>query len=393
MMNTLDLSVDQMFWELEHNPWVVKNLLDNFAKRYSYVDQLQTKSGKLIEGGVSFTHDMGVHNNFSPPGYSSYELAHLTGCFSYMTAEQLCNWLLIAATYASSPNADPAWVQRNRHIVRAAGQSLLNRCGDTGVIQYDSSRCVGPFGPGAEITTYDSLDHSLAQTRNNLYIATKCWATFLALEQLLPATDGDSPYLASAHAAARTVLRHVMPDGSLPAVFEKDNPGHSSRILPAIEALIYPYFWQTPDIFTADSDFAPFIAALKNHTLALLKDPQHRNIFPDGGVKLSSTSNNSWMSKIAIFLYVAREILQLHDDPEVAALLAKADTAHARWQTVGSAFWACSDQFVSGEAKGSRYYPRIITSALWLHESITSPRQRSMAPDTSRQHPLSNQVT
>ena len=32
----------------------------------------------------------------------------------------------------------------------------------------------------------------------------------------------------------------------------------------------------------------------------------------------------------------------------------------------GSAYWACSDQIVSGEGKASRYYPRIITSALWM---------------------------
>ena len=28
MMNTLDLSVDHVFWELDHNPWLVRNLLD-----------------------------------------------------------------------------------------------------------------------------------------------------------------------------------------------------------------------------------------------------------------------------------------------------------------------------------------------------------------------------
>ena len=37
--------------------------------------------------------------------------------------------------------------------------------------------------------------------------------------------------------------------------------------------------------------------------------------------------------------------------------------------TDGSGYWACSDQFVSGVAKGSRYYPRIITAALWLDET------------------------
>jgi hypothetical protein len=32
----------------------------------------------------------------------------------------------------------------------------------------------------------------------------------------------------------------------------------------------------------------------------------------------------------------------------------------------GRGYWACSDQFVSGRAMASRYYPRVITAALWL---------------------------
>jgi hypothetical protein len=42
-----------------------------------------------------------------------------------------------------------------------------------------------------------------------------------------------------------------------------------------------------------------------------------------------------------------------------------------KWQTcAASAFWACSDQFVKGVVKASRYYPRVITTALWLTESM-----------------------
>ena len=104
MMNTLDLGVDQVFWELEHNPWVVRNLLDNFVRHYSYHDQVKAASGdELLPGGIWFCHDMGVHNNFSRPGHSSYELPHLTGCFSYMTQEQLCNWVLLAAATSRAP--------------------------------------------------------------------------------------------------------------------------------------------------------------------------------------------------------------------------------------------------------------------------------------------------
>jgi hypothetical protein len=368
MMNTLDLSIDHAFWELDHNPWVVRNVLDNFVRRYSYVDQLRRRDDRLQDGGISFAHDMGAHNNFSPAGHSSYELPRLTGCFSYMTAEQLCNWTLLAATYVAR-TGDTAWARRNRHLIDACGQSLLARCGGTGVIQFDSSRCQG----GAEITTYDSLDHSLAQTRNNLYIAVKCWATFLAIQRLvgacgdaIAADDGYNQWTGHAHAAAETVVRNIRQDGVIPAVFEPDSPGYLSRILPACEGLLYPLVWQNADTLKPNGTFAPLLRALKTHTLRLLKDELRRNLFADGGIKLSSTSNNSWVSKIAVFQHVCRAVFDLDGDREVREIFAAADAAHVRWQTDGSGYWACSDQFVSGVAKGSRYYPRIITAALWL---------------------------
>jgi hypothetical protein len=106
--------------------------------------------------------------------------------------------------------------------------------------------------------------------------------------------------------------------------------------------------------------------ALKEHTRKLLLDPQRRNLFADGGIKLSSTSNNSWMSKISIFMHVTRKVFHLDQDAGVAQVFGKADAAHVKWQTEGSSYWACCDQIVSGEGKASRYYPRIITSALWM---------------------------
>lgn len=348
MLNTLDLSVDHVFWELKQNPWVVKNLLDSFVRHYSYVDNY----------GISFSHDMGIHNQFSPKGHSSYELANLDAlCFSYMTCEELCNWILIAGCYLHETN-DTAWVQHNAHVLDACLSSLLNRGGEAGYVQHDSSRCNG----GAEITTYDSLDHSLAQTRNNVYMAVKCWASYLALEKLLAGVDPSRSALAkkTAKLVETNVLKHAGADGVFPAVFEKQNAGYASRILPAIEGLMYPLYW-------GGIEASPFVDALKKHTLALLKDAEHRNVFDDGGIKLSSTSNNSWMSKIAIFMHVCRRVFKLDQDPQIRALFAKADAAHTAWQTEGeSAYWACSDQMVNGVAKGSKYYPRIITSALWM---------------------------
>jgi hypothetical protein len=139
MMNTLDLAVDHVFWELDHNPWLVRNLLDNFVRRYSYTDEVKVYKSEFAPsvetvqvdpsqtppppdeaqlnrpyetrpGGISFCHDMGAHNNFSPQGRSSYELANLTGCFSYMTQEQLCNWILTAGCYVAKTR-DVEWLR------------------------------------------------------------------------------------------------------------------------------------------------------------------------------------------------------------------------------------------------------------------------------------------
>ena len=359
MMNTLDLSVDHVFWELKQNPWVVKNLLDNFLRHYSYIDEVKEGRGDdscRSPGGISFTHDMGVHNNFSPPGTSSYELKNLTGCFSYMTAEQLCNWSLLAATYVLK-TGDLHWARLNQHVLAACVNSLVNRGGETGYVHYDSSRCE----KGAEITTYDSLDNSLAQTRNNVYMAVKCWASYLGLAMVLEKLEVPNAKTARDEMGLieQDLQRRLNSEGVFPAVFEADNPGYVSRILPACEALVYPLVWGV-------RERSPLHDVLKKHTQALLLDPQRRNLFPDGGIKLSSTSNNSWMSKICIVMDVARRVFGLDQDDKIKQLFATADAAHVKWQTDGSSYWACSDQIVSGKAQGSRFYPRIITSTLWL---------------------------
>ena len=52
MMNTLDLAVDHVFWELDHNPWLVRNLLDTFVKRYSYTDEVKVYKADDCNGGA-----------------------------------------------------------------------------------------------------------------------------------------------------------------------------------------------------------------------------------------------------------------------------------------------------------------------------------------------------
>ncbi|MGN7455680.1 glycoside hydrolase family 52 protein [Paenibacillus pasadenensis] len=365
MMNTLDLTADQLFFELELNPWTVRNELDWFVKRYSYRDTVRFPGdAEEHPGGIAFTHDMGVANVFSPPGRSAYELAGIDGCFSYMSHEELVNWLCCALVYLEQ-TGDREFLERALPVLQDGLESMLRRDHPdpslrNGLMGLDSSRTDG----GAEITTYDSLDVSLGQSRNNIYMAGKCWAVYVALEKRL-AAEGLAGLAAEAGAqadrAAATIAAQLNDRGYIPAVIGENN---DSRIIPAIEGLVFPYFTGARDALDPNGRFSVYLAALRTHLATVLQEGTC--LFPDGGWKLSSTSDNSWLSKIYLCQFIAREILGLPWEEQGAA----ADAAHAAWlKHPELSYWAWSDQILAGEIIGSKYYPRGVTAILWLRES------------------------
>ena len=358
MMNTFDLTVDQAFFELALNPWTVRNTLDLYVERYSYTDNVCFPGDpRQHAGGIAFTHDMGVANVFSEPGRSGYEQAGLRGCFSFMTCEELVNWALTACLYVSH-TSDFDWAARNSDTFKAIVNSLTLRDHPdqdrrNGVMGLDSSRCAG----GSEITTYDSLDASLGQARNNVYLAVKCWAAYVLLEPLLTKIgDPVSASIASDQAArcASTLVAAVGQQGCLPAVLAENVP---ARIIPAIEGLIYPYVAGRDDLIAPDGPYGDLRVALERHFDFVLNSGGCR--FEDGGWRLSSTSRNSWMSKIYLCQTVAEQIFGLDADLD-------ADAAHLNWlMDEANSYFAFCDQMLEGKAVGSRYYPRGVTSVLW----------------------------
>jgi hypothetical protein len=358
MMNTFDLTVDHLFFEMAQNPWVVRNQLDWFVKRYAYTDKVRLH-GDATEypGGLSFTHDMGMANHVSKPEFSTYELFKLDGCFSHMTHEQLVNWVLCAVTYVRA-TGDEAWSTRNRKVFRDCLDSLVNRdhpdpAQRDGVMSADSSRCMG----GAEITTYDSLDVSLGQARNNLYLAVKTWSAYVGLREMFAARDPARAALAGDQAArcAATLAANLRPDGFIPAVMGE---GNESRIIPAIEGLVFPKVWGLHKLLGERGEFGTLIRTLKTHLDTVLV--KGVCLFPNGGWKLSSTNDNSWLSKIYLCQYVAERVLGREASAE-------ADAAHRGWLLhPENVYFAWSDQMVNGIARGSKYYPRGVTAWLWL---------------------------
>lgn len=348
MMNTLDLTVDQAFFELEYTPWTVKNELDFFAVRSSYTDAY----------GIAFSHDQGVADSFTPPGMSTYELPRLSECFSYMSFEETLNWVLTASLYVSRTK-DIQWFTDNVQYLEACLASMRARdANQDGIMDIDSDRCAG----GAEITTYDSLDVSLGQARNNLYLGVKTWAAYVCLASLF---EHYAPQYAShvqearesAQRAANSIQSKMLDEGYIPAVFESNN---RSKIIPAVEGLAYPYACGWPQLVAENGPYGSFIKTLKKHLDTVLAPGSCLDAV-SGGWKLSSTSYNTWLSKIFLNQFVAEKILGFTDQRIYR------DGIHAHWLRSGSAQWAATDQVHSsdGHDMGSRLYPRLVTAILW----------------------------
>ncbi|OUM96524.1 MAG: beta-xylosidase [Firmicutes bacterium ZCTH02-B6] len=374
MMNTLDLTIDQAFFELRMNPWTVRNVLDMYLGRFSYSDTVRFPGEDVdYPGGISFTHDMGIANVVKPPGRSSYELSGLHGCFSYMTQEQLVNWVLTAVLYVEQ-SGDRDWLARRSDVLVQCFESMCNRDHPdpgqrNGLMKLDSARVAG----GSETTTYDSLDPSLGQARGNIYVGGKLWAAYVALEKIF--ADAGRHDLAQAAAeqarrAAATIVSYVQADGTIPAIVgQGDVPGSRSRIIPAVEGLAFPYFAGRPDAVQPDGPYGQYVRALARHLDAVLTEGVC--LFPDGGWKISSTSDNSWLSKIYLCQFVARHILGRQWDEAGA----RADAAHVAWLTHPElSVWSWSDQILAGKITASKYYPRGVTAVLWLEENPRTAR-------------------
>ncbi|MCQ8278221.1 glycoside hydrolase family 52 protein [Acetobacteraceae bacterium KSS8] len=365
-MNTFDLTVDQLFFELGMNPWTVKNELDNFVSHYSYQSGTELVAGSATPtgpGGISFTHDMGQWPAFSADGSSNYERSNVFGTFSFMTGEQLTNWLLIAGVY-SFQTGDLAWVERNASIFSQALTSLLNRDNGVasardGIESYNSTKT----GTGEEITTYDSVGAGLEEAVGNTYLAGKCFSAYVVLEGLLTVTGRPDLALQAAQQAQRigtTLLQHVTSQGFITSnVYD----GSSIAIIPVVEGLVYSYFAGRKDAVSANGPHGALIRALKRHLTTVLDTGLC--ITTDGGWKLDSQSDNTWLSKIFLNEFVGRQVLGLN----IRASTNNADAASVQWLTnATSAKLAFSDQIIDGVAIGSEYYPRGVTAILWLQE-------------------------
>ena len=276
-INTMDLTVDQVFYELAVHPWTVRNELDLYADYFNYKDPR----------GLGFAHDMGGGFGFAQPGTGG-------NYGTYFTQEEVLNWAACAALYWRA-TGDNAWLARRKPVLKSVLESMLNR-DDMDPAKRDGITSYG--NGGGEITTYDGMDSSLRSPCNSLYITVKSFGTYLVLEKVFISLKEDAlaaECRAGAARCAQSVLaRWDAKNHYFPAIFDGQN---QSRIIPAIEGLAYPYAMGLRQELAMDGPYGDFLKHLKTHMETVLVpgvclDPV------TGGWALSSTADNTWQSKV-----------------------------------------------------------------------------------------------
>lgn len=365
--NTLDLAADHLPFELTAHPWVTGNVIDGFIDSYSYHDRVRfdQETTALHPGGISFTHDQGNYTAYSPPGTSGYEQPNREGVYSAMTTEELLNGIYCAAAYALK-GENLEWRHRRLPVAQEMITSMENRehfdpARRDGILKAQSDH----VGTGKEITTYDALDETLQNSRGNVYIVVKTWCAALMLEQWFK-TEHDEVHAkrcaALAARSANALTKSFAPEKqAFPANLLE---GNHALVIAALDPLAVPLFCGMSEQL---NHYPELLAQLRCHAMTCLKSGNCSDA-KTGGLKLTSTSANTWPSKVALTLAVAGW-LENQSPKEVSP---NAYSQLAKWMQQSAYRLTVSDQInaSTGIAIGGSYYPRLVTVEMLMGSRI-----------------------
>jgi hypothetical protein len=287
-----------------------------------------------------------------------------------MTQEELQNWILCAALYWKSTE-DTSWLERNRQVLKRCLASMEvrddvdpdKRDGVTSMVSCVKDKT-------GEITTYDYMDQSLKNPVDSLYISVKSFGCYLVMQAMFNRLGEITLTTECRNAAAltaRTIVAHwTESTATFPALFHGDG---RSKIIPAIEGLIYPYMIGLHHEVACDGPYGELIRCLKRHMESILV-PGVGLSSKYGGWVLSDSSSTTWQSKVYLNQFITEEILGIKDHRTQGG----PDIAHVSAQMLGgpAVAWTCQFRTADWTALGCRHYPRGVTSALWW----LTPRSR-----------------
>ena len=348
--NTMDLASEHIFFEIQHNPWVTRNFIDQFIDMYSYHDDVYFGDDDGPHpGGFSFAHDMGCFTAYSPKGYSGYEKTSMD-FYCYMTTEELFNGIYCIASYLLKTK-DIKWAEKRADVLKELLDSIENREGyceemRDGLIKGKSSRCGKGF---REITTYDALGPTLATVVGNPYVASKTLCSEILMKKVYELC-GETEY---AEKAAKMIARTTK---SLIGMCGK-GCAEEVKIMAIAEPFAVLGFCGLAD--ELDKDLLAALAAYLDTCLVKGKCLEENY----GGLRLSSKCNNTWVSKVVLCVYVMENIFHINVKEKYPEVLRELGI----WMQIAAAYATISDQVLGNERRviGGNYYPRIASVMIW----------------------------
>jgi regulation of enolase protein 1 (concanavalin A-like superfamily) len=379
-INTFDLTVDHAFYDSVMHPWALGNVLDTYAGvattdgPYTYDHPLYNPStqAQVSATGFSFHHDMGQGLTTAAPDKdpTSYESS-----FSYMSQEQLQNYILCAGLYWKR-SGDNAWLTSHAPLLANCFQSMLlrddvNAGSRDGITSFINMR----DSTHKEITTYDSLDASLRQPDQSGRTTVRSWSAYLAFQamftQLGDTTNataaGNMAALCASTIASKWNTYRSSP-GYIPAFLDGSN---TAATIPTIEGLAFPQQMGLTSAVSLSGPYATMLQDLKNHMTNILVSGRCLDS-TSGAWKLTTGSTNTWQSKVYLCQFIAEKVLGMTGNTVTGTV----DQIHATIQLQEAPTQGWSDQLNSTGsvlATQSLHYPRGITSSLWWLSPETNP--------------------
>ncbi len=307
---------------------------------------------------------------FTPKGRGGYEQADVTGCYSFMTTEELLNGAYLLTGYVIATD-DVSWGAKNRSVFEDVLISMENRdhydaAKRDGIIKGESDT-VGTWAlksPSAS-DVLDSHSHAPFAREHlhrgkNLVLGDSPGCAFTMLGN---ASRSQSAHARMAEKTAATLTTAFSRErGCWPANLYD---GGESKVIAVLEPLAIGYFL---GMEREMNSYAEFIACLKNHAETCLREGNCIDS-TSGGLRLSSASTNSWPSKGILCLYVIEELMKVRIEARYPTLVREV----AAWMQIAAKESTVADQINVSERTlmAGAYYPRVITSSLWIRPRMS----------------------
>ncbi len=341
-LSTVDVAYDIAFFETSFIPWALKIQLEEWSQYVS-----SDAYGAIIE------HDMGWRNEVRP----SQAYPHSMG------VEENTNYILMLFLYWKK-TGDSDFVKGKIPLIQKLISSLQRRdTNGNGIVDIGAYNTTVDFDFGVS---------AIGDATENIYIGIKELVSFLAAGWMYDSTSigGKEDCRQWAEKIAQTLKDAYKRLGYLPVSLSSQKPGWGDQTIINFEGLLYLFLTGTEDPLIDD-----LLATVSPSHLSALINCNRRY-----GYNLSSSGNDSWLSKVSnaaiVNYYFIIKGYYAYDDEIIVKtknLLERSDLGYADGWNVENGLMTTSALSLYPRGASLATYPLMLSSFVkkgywqWLH--------------------------